>query len=187
MEDLSRILRVADQLASGYARLRDEYALRARVLDILLLAISSWLLAMSFVEPAVGKRLAPFGISHDIWIGVLAVGTFVLALIQSRVDWKAKSDSYQRALQNVSEIVLEIRALLASKTDPESHDAKRISQKYYTVLRFVEPIPENRFLELKRHHRLKVEISKLLDDHPSLHICLVRVRLWWRDNVRRHK
>src|SRR6266850_4047618 len=185
MEDLSRMLRVADQMASGYAHLRDEYALRARVLDVLILGISSWLLAMTFAEPAFGKRFAPFGISHEAWIGVLAVGTFVLALIQSRVDWKAKSDSYQRSLQNISEIVLEVRELLASKTAPEAHDMKRVAQKYYTILRFIDPIPENRFLELKRRHRIKVEISRLLDDHPSLHIGLIRLRLWWRDNVRR--
>ena len=185
MDDLSRILRVADQMATGYARLRDEYGLRARILDLLILSISSWLLAVTFVDPSLAKRLVPFAISHEIWIGILAVATFILALIQSRVDWKAKSDSYQRALQNVSEVVLEGRRLTANGGTADSNEVRRISEKYYTILRFIEPIPDNRFLELKKHHKIKVEISRLLDDRPAASILLVKLCLLWRDNVRK--
>jgi hypothetical protein len=185
MEDLSRILRVADQMSTGYACLRDQYALRARILDFSILAIASWLLAMTFVSSDIARRLAPFGIAQDLWIGFLAVGTFVLALMQSRVDWKSRSDAYQRALQNMAEIVLDIRRALATQEGVDPQEAASIAQKYYIVLRFIEPIPENRFLELKRRHRLKIEISKLLDEYPSLHIGLVRAKLWYRDNVRK--
>src|SRR5438067_2697172 len=95
MEEFNRILRVADQMATGYACLRDQYALRARVLDFLLLAAASWLLAMTFVEPAIGQKLAPFGFQHEVWIGMLSIVTFALGLLQTRVDWKARSDGYQ--------------------------------------------------------------------------------------------
>src|SRR5687768_216996 len=126
MDELNRILRVADQMSTGYSYLRDQYALRARVLDFFILAVSSWLLALTFVEPTIGKRLSPFGIQHEIWIGTLSVFIFVLALLQTRVDWKARSDAYQRAMLSISEVVLEGKQMLAGNPTPAAADISRV-------------------------------------------------------------
>ncbi len=186
MDELSRIVRVADQMSTGYAYLRDQYALRARVLDFVILAVTSWLLAMTFVEPAIGRKLSPFDIPHEIWLGLLSIAIFVLAIMQTRVDWKARSDAYQRALVSTSEVVLEGRQVLANAT-PTPADISRVIQKYYVVMRFIEPLPEQRFLELKRRHRLKVAVSKLMDERPASAIWLLKLKMWIRDNCRRWK
>ena len=184
MEELTRILRVSDQMATGYAVLRDQYALRARVLDFFILAVSAWLLAMVFVEPSIGKSLSPFHIPSEIWIGLLSIFVFVLAIVQSRVDWKAKSDAYQRALISLSEVVLDGRQLFAATPTPTLAEANPLITKYYVLVRFIEPIPENRFLEVKQKHKLKVAISKLLDDKPGASLHLLRLQIWIRDNLR---
>jgi hypothetical protein len=32
-------------------------------------------------------------------------------------------------------------------------------------------------------HRRKVEISRILDDHPGANVTLLRLKIWFRDNI----
>jgi hypothetical protein len=43
-------------------------------------------------------------------------------------------------------------------------------------------IPEKDFLALKQRHKIKVALSKSVDDHPSASLMLLRVKMWLRDN-----
>ncbi|NKB37977.1 MAG: hypothetical protein GKR93_12575 [Gammaproteobacteria bacterium] len=49
-EELHRIHRVADQLVTMHATLRDEYQLKAVILDLVIMGSSLWLVAMVFVN-----------------------------------------------------------------------------------------------------------------------------------------
>ena len=54
--ELTRLCRVSDMLCTGHAALRDRYAKLAFALDLLTLGVSTWLVALAFVEPKLNVR-----------------------------------------------------------------------------------------------------------------------------------
>lgn len=92
--ELTRLCRVSDMLCTGHAALRDRYAKLAFALDLLTLGVSTWLVALAFVEPTLNVTLTPFGWNSQVWVGTLGTGVFFLTLIQIKTDWKGRSDAH---------------------------------------------------------------------------------------------
>jgi hypothetical protein len=180
-DELNRIKRVADVLCTAHAGLFDRYDRRALLLDVLILGVSTWLVALAFVEPKIGKTLTPFGLDGTIWIGLLAVGVFFLTIVQLKTDWKRRASAHKRALETYSEVKREAAYVIsASIHDPIAH--RRIIDRYDMASVICITIPEREFVRQKRRHLVKVAISKHLDSHPLASIRLTQLRLWWRDN-----
>ncbi|XHO74150.1 hypothetical protein BCC0238_003647 [Burkholderia gladioli] len=179
IEALQRAMRVADQSCTAYSALRDRFRAWSTTLDLTILLISAWLVAMVFVQPAIAVELSPRGISKDIWLGLLSIGAFSLSLIQLQVDWKGRAQTYQQAAATLSAFVKEYRPLAS---EGESTIVGQALLRYQLITDALEPIPESQFLKLKKRHKLKVEVSRHLDTHPGTNIWLVRAVLWWRDN-----
>src|SRR5258705_6080518 len=114
-EELARALRVADMLTTCHCLLRDRFARRALVLDLTILVASVWLVAMAFVDPEIAKNFALLNFSPTITIGMLAVVTFVLSLLQLRTDWKYQSERFDQAAKAYAESKLELRCILNSE------------------------------------------------------------------------
>ena len=72
-EELQRIRRVSDMLCTAHAGLRDRYSRLALFLDLSVLGLSTWLVALAFVEPRIGLSVSPFAIGSQLWGGLLAV------------------------------------------------------------------------------------------------------------------
>jgi hypothetical protein len=128
-EELQRIRRVADMLCTGHAVLRDRYARRALVLDILTLLLSTWVVALAFVSPSIATILTPFGFNTTIWLGTLSAGTFFLTLLQLKTDWKSKADAHRRTLDLYAEVKREASYLLASG-EADDAEYRRILARY---------------------------------------------------------
>lgn len=182
--EIERIKRVADLLCSAHAGLRDQYADRALLLDICILAASTWLVAISFVDPQLGARLAPFSLTAQIWAGVLGVATFFFTLVQIKTDWKSRSDAHKRSMEMYAEVKLEAGYLLAGETIEVPEYRRVISRNDMAAASAVE-VPERAFLAQKRRHKIKVAISKHLDEYPLASVRITKLRWWWRDNIRR--
>lgn len=180
-DELERIRRVSDTLCTGHAGLRDRFARRALFLDICVLGLSSWLVALAFVEPRINVRLTPFGWDSTIWIGVLGVATFFLTLVQLKTDWKGRADAHKRTFDIYAEVKREAGYLLAAG-DIEDTACRRVLSRYDMASAVGVAIPEREFLPQKRRHKVKVALSKHLDAHPSASLILTRFRFWIRDN-----
>lgn len=187
VDSLARAARVADQQCTAHGHLRDVYFLYARCLDLLILGVSTWLLAMTFVEPKIGMTLAPAGIESTIWIGLLSIGVFFLSLVQLLVNWKAKADNYQRSLMALSGFVKSTRPLVHLGASASQVDIENALATYQQISEWMEHVPEKLFLSLKQKHLCKVEISKTLDKFPSASIFWLKVTFWIRDNLQRNK
>ena len=181
-EELERIRRVSDTLCTGHAGLRDRFARRALILDLSILALSSWLVALAFVEPRLNVRLTPFGWDSQIWVGVLSIATFFLTLVQFKTDWKGRADAHKRTLDIYAEVKREAGYLLAAG-DIEEDPCRRVLSRYDMASAVGVEIPEREFLPQKRRHKIKVALSKHLDTHPSASLLLTRIRFWLRDNL----
>ena len=182
-DELSRICRVSDMLCTAHAALRDRYSKFAFALDLLTLGVSTWLVALAFVEPKLNVKLTPFGWDSQIWVGALGTGVFFLTLIQIKTDWKGRSDAHKRALDVYAEVKREAGYLLSA--DEYNRDAcQRVFSRYDMAASVGVPIPESEFLRQKQRHLVKVALSKLLDDRPATSLMWLRVRLWWRDTFK---
>ena len=180
--ELERIRRVSDMLITGHANLRDRYSRRATVLDLTVMALSTWLTAVVFIEPRISLKLTPFGIDPQLWVGFLGILTFFLSIVQLRVDWKGRSDAHKRSFDLYSEVKRECGYLLASQAALTAENCQRVLSRYDLATDVGTHLPENEFLAQKRNHLQKIEISKFLDKHPSASMLLLRLKLWWRDN-----
>jgi hypothetical protein len=180
-DELERIRRVSDTLCSGHAALRDRLALRALILDLCVLGLSTWLVALAFVQPNINLRLTPFRWDSQIWVGVLSAATFFLTLVQFKTDWKGRADAHKRTLDIYSEVKREAGYLLAAG-DIEETACRRVLSRYDMASAVGVAIPESEFLPQKRRHMTKVALSKHLDTHPSASLFLTRIRFWIRDN-----
>jgi hypothetical protein len=178
---VDRALRVADQQATAYAILRDRYQYRSRLLDIGVLLLSIWLVAMTFVEPVIGDSLSPAFVRREIWIGLLSIGAFVLSTLQLLVDWKGRAQSYARSLAAVSGFVKAYRGLL-KRDEVDSAAVNEALAAYRAISDSVEAVPESEFLRLKQRHRIKIAISQVLNERPGRSITLIRLGIFWQDN-----
>ena len=178
--DLNRTIRVSDQSCTGHAILRDRYKRRSTCLDLAILLISAWLTAMVWIQPGIADQLTPFGISRELWLGLLALGAFCLSLVQLQVNWKERANSHHQALATLSTYVKELRVLRGS-TDM-GHIAAAL-ERYQAITEPLQSIPESDFLGLKRQHLIKMATSKHLDTHPATNLLLFRLALLWRSNV----
>ena len=180
---LSKVQQRADMFCTAHSRLKARFALKALGLDLFLFGLSSWLVAMAFVEPRINLKLTPFGIDSQIWVGLLSVGTFFLTILQLRTNWKGTSEAHERTLDLFAEVKQQARLMQAEGTKDELA-IKRILENYNLACKIGIDIPEGEFLNHKRAHLLKRAISNHIDNHPAASVILLRIRFWLRDNVR---
>ncbi len=180
--ELERIRRVSDQLCTAHAALSQRYGRRSLILDIALLTLTAWLTAMAFVDPLIATYLTPPFLKPTIWIGLLSVGAFVVGLYQLRADWKGLSEAHRRSLAMYSEVKREAGYLLASSPDKISQrEFLRLASRYDMASDVGVGVPEGEFLRQKKRHKIKVELSKLLDERPGALLPVERVKVLLRD------
>lgn len=182
-DELERICRVSDMLCTGHASLRDRYSRRALLLDFAILGLSTWLVALAFVEPKINITLTPLGWDPQIWVGILGIGVFFLSIIQLKTDWKGRSDAHKRTLDIYAEVKREARYLI-STGEIGDDEWRRVLARYDIATAVGIEIPEKEFLCQKRRHKTKVELSRHLDEYPTASLLLTYIRFWARDNFR---
>jgi hypothetical protein len=180
-EEIERIRRVSDLLCTGHSALRDRLARRALLLDLSVLGLSTWLVALAFVEPKIGIHLTPFDWDSKLWMGMLAIATIFLTIIQLKTDWKGRADAHKRTLTVYAEVKREAGYLLAAG-DVDDTECRRVLARYDLASAVGVEMPEADFLPQKRRHKIKVALSKHLDSRPSASLLLTRMRFWFRDN-----
>lgn len=181
-EEVGRIRRVADQLCTGHASMRDRFKRRAVSLDLAILLLSAWLTALAFVDPRLHQWLVPLQIDATLWIGLIGVLTFCLTLVQLQLNWRGRSEAHARSFNMYSEVKREAGYLLASLDTIPLREFQRLAARYDMASDLGAGIPERDFLRLKRKHKLKVKVSKLLDTRPGASIALTKLKLILRDN-----
>lgn len=174
--NVEKIRRTADLMCSMHSRLRDIYTRRALILDVSILVLTLWLTSLAFVDPTLELKLTPLWIAPRVWTGLLAVLTFLLAVIQLRVDWKGLADSHGRAASSYGSLKLEA-ARVGSEIPSDVASLRVLLDRYQAVGETHAPIPEEWFLKLKRHHYMKVAVSRLIDNNVGAPLVWLRFGL----------
>lgn len=182
IDELERIKRVSDMLVTAHAFLKERYARLSLTSDILLFSCATILCVIVFADQK--TMIDQFGKNFNLFLGVFAVISFIFAFISSQLDWKIKAEKHKNAFEKYTEIKFECENILKKFNNDECGDAELFLKKYYTLTPYIISIPEKLFVECKRHHVLKVFISKYLDEHPGTWVFILKIKIWIRDNFR---
>jgi hypothetical protein len=178
-KELQRIRRVSDMLTSMHSVLRDEYARKSIAVDCALFASSIILAALVFMDPVLLGWLPLSAFGSRILMGTFALITFFLSLVVFRVDWKSKSDLHKRAAEAYSRIKLECQELLMTFDTASDTEIQKLLVRYRDLGEICIAVPEGSFLRLKNKHKLKVALSKYLDDNPGACLLLLKLKIWF--------
>lgn len=179
--EIQKISRTADMQISAHARLRDYYSELAVLLDVVMLLLAILLNATLFLTSDQG-RIAIAGTAISAWIRWLALILFIFTVLQLRIDWKGTAEKHRQAVSAFTVIKRMCRELALSGKDSDPIAQQTVLDQYRALVENVVSIPEDKFLKLKKHHLVKVEISRYLDGHPGASLLILKLRLWWRDN-----
>jgi hypothetical protein len=170
-EEVERIRRISDQLCTAHA-----------TLDVVILILSAWVSALAFIDPRLTQFLVPNNIDPQFWIGLIGLAAFCLTLVQMRMDWRGRSEAHKRSFTMYVEVKREAGYLLASADAIPAREFQRLAARYDMASDVGTGVPEAKFLALKRRHKIKVEISKLLDKQSAASVTLTELKLLFRDN-----
>ncbi len=162
--------------------LASRYSRRAQLLELSMLAISTVLVALTFVDP---KVLIYFNIENDIAriiIGISAIIILFLSIVSLIVDCKGKATQHREAFNTLIPLKTEWREVLTSFDDQDERSRADFARKSALILGNLIPIPDSKFNDLKARHYYKIMLSKLINDHPGSSVILLRLCLWWRGN-----
>ena len=184
-QELERIRRVSNTLCSGHADLRDRYARYAFILDISILSLSTWIATLAFIDPKLAPMITPFKLETQIWTGALGTIAFFLSILQLRVDWKGRANSHKRSLEVYADVKRCTGHLLSSENELNNQEYNDVLSRYHMANVVGVSIPEREFLRQKKRHLQKIEVSKVLDTQPAASIFILRIRFWFRDNLKK--
>jgi hypothetical protein len=180
---ITEVKRISDQSVSGHSWLADRFRRISLLVDTIVLASSLWLIAMVFVEPIIGENLTPPYFEKTIWLGLLALISFFLSLLQMLTGWKRKAEKHEQSAKVLASIKRDCSQLLSQEGPVPYLKAKIVFDKYDLVCSVIVAIPEKYFNIVKKKHLQKVEISKYLDQNSGVSIALFKIKVWFRDNV----
>ncbi|NOU14190.1 MAG: hypothetical protein HOO92_09560 [Methylococcaceae bacterium] len=184
-EEVKKMCRKADMLCTAHSVERTNYRRWAAIVDILLMVISVYIVAMAFVDPALVPILIPDQWNLVLWIGMLSIGTFIISMLQIMVNWKARADAHHRSFGMYAEAKSKCIELLNANGAISREAYNSVHTRYDMATDIGIHIEDARFLKLKQKHLLKVEISKILDQRPAACVWWLRVILWWRDTFQK--
>jgi hypothetical protein len=175
---------ILDMMLTGHSRLRDRYRSRALALDILLLTVSVFLLLTAIMDPLLLRR---FGMNAEVAraiLGLLSAVAFLASVIQLRVDWKELGGEHARAASTLAILKARCRELRQKTTSLDEAACASWLKEADQAMALLPPIPESQFAAMKSAHRLKVEISKLLDKYPGAPPFILRWKLRTRSAIK---
>lgn len=179
--EIAKISRKADQACSIHASLRDKFTTKAKILDYLLMAATTYLLGLTLVEPAIGLPLS-LGFDRTLFITTMSLITFFLSIVLFKNDWKTIAEAHHQSFKEYANVKAECRAITSGSKVANEVVYQRIRDSYNVVTDIGTHIPEKEFLNGKKRHKKKVFISKYIDEHPGAWIWLVKLKLLIRDN-----
>jgi hypothetical protein len=180
--EIASIERKADQSCSIHAQLRDHYTRLANWLDYSLMAATTYLLAIAFVEPALGLRLT-FGAPTQLVNAFVTLSAFFLSVVQFKNEWKSKAHDHHISFTEYAGVKKECRMITAGTRAASLPELQRIRAIYDAATEKGADIPNRKFVHGKAAHLRKVYISRYLDSHPGAWVPLVKFKLFLRDNL----
>jgi hypothetical protein len=166
LDEIDRQERLVDQMLTMQARLRDRDQAMATLLVCTVLIASLVGVAFAFAGSGPVLTLLEVTAARSTWLGWLAVGTAALTFVELVVDRRGAAQRRADAVRVLGALKAEYRVPPAR--GQEVAEAARLSERYAQAMEAVPAIPDRAFNRLKAAHLRKVEVSRLLSEHPGI-------------------
>lgn len=184
LSEIKRIREVTDMMVTSHAFLRERYYRLSLLSDIFLFSCTLILCVISFADQSLLVRF--LGTNFIIYVGYFAIVTFIYSFFSRSLDWKVKAEKHTFAFEKYSDLKFGCNDIIEKAEKGENIDINKFLEKYYTITPTITSIPERLFLKCKKHHKLKVAISKHLDQNPGTSILFFKLKLWFSGNFKRN-
>jgi len=141
-----------------------------------------YLLAIAFVEPALGLRLT-FGAPTQVVNAFVTLVAFFLSVVQFKNEWKSKAHDHDVSFSEYAAVKRDCRMITAGTRAASLPELQRIRAIYDAASKKGTDIPNRLFVHGKAAHLRKVYISRYLDSHPGAWVLLIKFKLFVRDNL----
>lgn len=181
-EELKQQSKVVDMMLTMHSILANQYLRKAQILEISMLAISTVLVASTFID---SQTLLHFSLSKEnahIIFGLCSILVFLLSIVSLVVNWKGKSRQHREAFNALISLKSEWKEVLSYYDKFDEQNLKEFTRKSSLIISNLIPIPDNRFNQLKARHYKKVKLSKMISAHPGSSILLLRILIFFRSS-----
>lgn len=176
--------KVIDMMITMHSVLADRYIRRSKILEVGMFAISIVLVSIIFLDPTV---LSYFNIKPEtarIVIGLSSIFIFFMSILLLIVDWKGKAVQHRDAFYTLVKLKTEWRDILTNFEEIDKRDLREFTNKSSLIVSQLTPIPDRCFNKLKSIHYKKIELSKMISQHPGSSVFLLQLKVLWRKNIR---
>jgi hypothetical protein len=180
--ELQNQSKVVDMMLTMHSILASRYKFRAQVLELSILGISIVLVATIFLDPQIISFFHTNTKSTRVLIGVCSILVFFFSIVSLIVDWKGRATQHREAFKILIPLKTEWREVLASYGENDERSRTEFVRKSSLIIGNLIPIPDAKFNKLKAYHYKKVELSKLISDHPGSSIIFLKLRIWLKSN-----
>jgi uncharacterized membrane protein len=180
--EIERFRNVIDMMVTAHAYLNEHYFRLSLISDIFLFSSTVILCVVAFADPALLTKV--LGVNFSIYAGIFAVLTFIYSFIANSLDWKVKAEKHKAAFEKYVDLKCQCNDIVEQARKGKECEPRTFIEKYFTMTASIISIPEPLFLKCKKHHKLKVTISKHLDQHPGTSILMFKLKLWIANNLR---
>lgn len=172
MDDLSaneiaRQYRVLKQTLSMHSDLRDEFMLKSRVAEIVILVCSAILCSVTFASDDFYRTLGMVPGHGRVVTGIASVAAFAFSLALIVLSWNREAAQHAEAAKRWSDVLQRFRATRLEDMSWPSQVWAELSGLYWQADKFSVDIPGRRFNALKARYLRKVLISRLKSRYPG--------------------
>lgn len=159
-----------------HSALRDRYAAQGKTLRVAQLVLSVVATAFAFAGDNADVALLGLTANRTTWLGWVAVMILTLSIVDLVFDKSGHAGQHDSAVRQLATLKAGYRVDPAP--EEESAHLDQMTERYETTMDSIPSIPERLFVRLKARHLRKVEVSRVLSDHPgmSAHDAARRVR-----------
>jgi uncharacterized membrane protein YqjE len=183
--EIGRQYRVLKMMIDMHSMRFDRFTRLALAVDLLLLTCSVVFCATAFASDEVLVYLGLRPSTSRVLISAFAVCAFLLSLVSLRTGWKEKAALHKAAREKLTRTLSEFRKARNEEKTWPSEQLPNLHERYWADMESVANIPSRVFVRLKAKYRRKKELSKWLDQSPCCPVWIARVKLFFRDMLRR--
>lgn len=182
--EIDRQYRVLRQTLSMHSMLAEKYAMRAMVVESVILVVSVAFCATTFAEDSLYKALHVSPDQARIALGILSIAAFASSLLLMTLQWRQRSAQHSDAADRWSNALERFREAKSDTGSWPDSLLQELSDSYWEADRNSVKIPTAQFSKLKSRYLLKVAVSELQSAYPGCPRLILAAAIRFRDFFR---
>lgn len=166
-DEIRKLIRKAENSRHAHFLLAHRLNGMSKILHSFLLCGGAALATLTFAKYETFKPLNN-QLTDDVYtliVGGLATLIFVMTVLEEYVKWDERGKEHDNIGKQLTSFIRDSDGLLKQATVSEN-DVTLLRSKYNFINEIAPSIPDKVFLKAKQSLKIKIDISKRLDEHP---------------------